>query len=126
MKSLFLVFLLGFFCIQFSTAQQIFHTNKKSTCTYQESIDFVWCTEEINLEAIFTFDVNEKLLTQHVNGTDVLYSIESRVLESPYWKYRIANTEGVMYDLRFYQTDLSFYFFPVNPVNGNIVYSYTH
>jgi hypothetical protein len=114
-----------FLCWQYTVAQQIIHTNTKSTCTYNGTPVLQNCADE-NLAAIFTFNENLKTFVHQVNGVDVMYAIESREFHHPDWIYRISNTEGVMYNLHFNQTAKIFSFYPVDLANGAVIYRYQH
>ena len=124
MKKVGISLVLIFFCFKLSFAQQIINTNQKSTCTYQGIPELQNCIDE-NINSVFTFKENNFLFIHTVNGIDVQYTIESKTYERPYWKYRISNSEGGIFDLQANQTSKEFNFFPINIVNGDKVYKYT-
>jgi hypothetical protein len=112
-----------FLCWQYTIAQQVVHTNTKSTCTYNGTPVLQNCNNE-SVDAVFSLNETLKTFIHQINGVDVLYAIESREYHNPDWIYRIANADGVMYNLNFNQTTKTFSFYPVDLAIGSVIYKY--
>lgn len=123
MKRIVITLALVFLCLQISFAQQSINTNQKTTCTYQATSELKNCVDE-NINAVFTFKENNFLFIHSVNGTDVKYTIESKSYEKPYWKYRISDGQGGVFDLESNQATKEFNFYPINLIEGAKVYKY--
>ncbi len=122
MKKAFIIFSILFLCCQLSFAQQVINTNQKSNCTFQEN-NLQGCIDE-TLASTLTINENLFSMVHQVNGSNVAYTIESKQYESPYWNYRISNTEAGSMTLKVNHTAQEFAFYPLNPVNGSAVTKY--
>lgn len=122
MKRVILLSLLTFGFYQFAAAQQSIQTNTKSVCTLQSG-EAQGCVDE-TISSTLTLNENKFQAIQILNGSEVIYAIESKVYESPYWKYTISNTQGDMMYLKVHQTIKEFGFYPINGENGASVTIY--
>jgi hypothetical protein len=122
MKTSFITLSVLLLCFHFSFAQQVINTNQKSNCTLQENV-LQGCSDETFTSSL---TINENLFSMihHLSGSDVNYTIESKVFENPYWSYRITNTESGTMTLKVDHTAKEFIFYPLNPVNGSPVTKY--
>lgn len=122
MKRLMLLCLLTFGFIQAALAQQSIQTNTKSICTLQSG-ELQGCVNEV-VSSTLTLNENMFKAIQMLNGSEVIYAIESKVYENPYWKYTISNSQGDMMFLKVHQSIKEFGFYPINGENGATVTIY--